>query len=720
MKRVNKNNHSLLFLVVAVLMMFSMPACYAAENYKIYVSPQGNDANNGTIEKPFQTIERAKMEVRKIKGDKSVTVFLRGGTYTLSKTVVFGMEDSGKEGASITYAAYPGETPIISSGKEIKGWKKVTGTLSGLPKEAEGKIMVADVSSKFRTLYDEEGMLPRAKSAGFIPLDGGGRDRLHFPKGKLKNWSNIEDVEILVRPHHAWIMNILPLKSVDEKAQIATTSIDATYAMNVLHFLKDTESCWVENALEELNEPGEWVLNTKEGKLYLWPRNESTVVAPQLTELILVEGKINKKGAEDIPVRYLNFSGLTFTQGDRYQVAANDEGLQHDWDMLDKANALVRFRGTKNCVIEQCHFLNSGSGAIRVDLYGQENKISDNHIEHMGGGGVLLCGYGPGTKDVNKNNLVYNNNIHHVGKIYWHSPGIFIWQSGENRIANNLIHHTNYTNLIISGCMTEFFKRKSGRELARTIRWDEIGKLPVEPTLEDVRPYLHTRNNAIEANELHHGMEKMGDGNAIYIRGAGAGNKITRNYIHDMVAPMIMQCAIRTDGGQMDTFITENLIYNCVSQGIMLKLNNVCENNIVANIIAPPRGYYLSVREGPLTGAVIKKNIFYSMGQPTEFINELKPGGKNTGEDARGRLIAMSKEADTDFNIYYSSVDSELGKTFLTTQQGDGVDKNSQSIDPLFVDPENGDFRFKPNSPALKMGIKEIDISKIGLQNKEK
>lgn len=288
----------------------------------------------------------------------------------------------------------------------------------------------------------------------------------------------------------------------------------------------------------------------------------------------------------------------------------------------------------------------------------------------------------------------------------------------NNYIANLL--NDSQGRLWIDTSMTEFFKRKSGRELARTIRWDEIGKLPVEPTLEDVRPYLHTRNNAIEANELHHGMEKMGDGNAIYIRGAGAGNKITRNYIHDMVAPMIMQCAIRTDGGQMDTFITENLIYNCVSQGIMLKLNNVCENNIVANIIAPPRGYYLSVREGPLTGAVIKKNIFYSMGQPTEFINELKPGGKNTGEDARGRLIAMSKEADTDFNIYYSSVDSELGKTFLTTQQGDGVDKNSQSIDPLFVDPENGDFRFKPNSPALKMGIKEIDISKIGLQNKEK
>jgi len=35
------------------------------------------------------------------------------------------------------------------------------------------------------------------------------------------------------------------------------------------------------------------------------------------------------------------------------------------------------------------------------------------------------------------------------------------------------------------------------------------------------------------------------------------------------------------------------------------------------------------------------------------------------------------------------------------------------------VDPENGDFRFKPNSPALKLGIVPFDMSKVGLQ-KEK
>jgi len=40
---------------------------------------------------------------------------------------------------------------------------------------------------------------------------------------------------------------------------------------------------------------------------------------------------------------------------------------------------------------------------------------------------------------------------------------------------------------------------------------------------------------------------------------------------------------------------------------------------------------------------------------------------------------------------------------------------NSRWEDPLFADPENGDFSFNPGSPALEMGIVPIDISKVGL-----
>jgi len=646
-----------------------------------YVSTEGSDTWSGTSanpnankdDGPFATLERARDAVRELKKETS--------------------ED-------------------IVVGQEIKDWKKVT-DLSGLPEAAAGNVWEAKVSNKFLTLFDDEGMLPRSQSKGFIAPDAkNSRNKIYFPEGELSNWSNVKDAEIVVRPHHAWITNILPVESIDLEENSATTTIDATYAMNHLHFIPEAKNVWVENVLNELDEPGEWVLNTEEGKVYVWKRNDSPIVAPILNELIRIEGKIDFDGPTDVPVRNLHFKGLTFKHAKRYQLTKTDKGLQHDWDMLDKDNAMLRLRGTENCVVEKCHFLHSGSGAIRVDLHGIENTISDNHIEHMGGGGILLCGYGPGTKDVNKKNVVSNNNIHHVGEVYWHSPGIFLWQSGENRVANNLIHHTDYTPIILSGCMSHFFMRK-GRELTGTIRRHELTHLPKEVTRNDVLAYLHNRNNKIEYNEIHHGMLRMGDGNAIYIRASGEGNLIQRNYIHDMVGTTQMQAAIRTDGGQTGTMIRENLIYNCTSQGILTKLDNKVENNIVANIIAPPRGYYLSVREGPLTGASIQRNIFYSTSKIGRFIDELPPGKGRTSEDRRGRALAKVMDADTDNNIYFNTVDAEMGKALLEKNQKNGVDKNSLSVDPLFA--ENGDFTLKPDSPALKLGFIPIDISKAGL-----
>ena len=60
--------------------------------------------------------------------------------------------------------------------------------------------------------------------------------------------------------------------------------------------------------------------------------------------------------------------------------------------------------------------------------------------------------------------------------------------------------------------------------------------------------------------------------------------------------------------------------------------------------------------------------------------------------------------------------DPELGISMLKKQRDDGVDAHSKAVDPLFMDPENGDFRFKPGSPAAAMGIMPIDLSKVGLQ----
>lgn len=717
-----------------VLLFFMLFAYLTFDNVKadnikadFYVSTKGSDKWSGKLSEPnkdgtdgpFATLEKAKMAVRDLKENKKddITVYIRGGEYKFSKTVIFDLKDSGNDGSMITYSAYPGEKPVFSGGFDVNNWKKLDYKVEGLPDEANGHVLVASVEKPFLSLYDEEGILPRARTEMFIPLKGGKTNKVVCPKGIIQNWKNIRDIDVVVRPHHAWIMNILPVTDIDFKNNTVMTGTNSTYAMNVLHFLRDTKSCWLENVITGLKEPGNWVYNSEEKKVYLWPRNNSKVTIPVLMEVLKIEGNINENG-EDIPVRNITIKGITFKHADTYRIDADDKGLQHDWDFLDKNNAIVRLRGTENCVVDDCHFIHTGSGAIRVDLYGQNNKITNNHIEHIGGGGILLCGYGPGNKDVNKNNLVYNNHVHHVGEIFWHSPGIFLWQSGKNRVANNLIHNTNYTGLIISGFITHFIEKKKGRELVSTIRRSEIASIPENPTIDFVRPYLHTNDNVIEYNEIHHVMEKMGDGNAIYIRGAGSNNVIRYNYIHDLVAPMIMQCAVRTDGGQMDTSFEKNIIYRCTSQGIMLKLNNKAINNFVIDVLEPPRGYYLSLREAPMNDAEVKKNIFYSTKKVVEFINELKPGQEFATEDARGRAVARCKDIDTDYNIYYCKANPELGDEFLKKQQKDGIDKNSASFDPMFVDPQNGDFRFKPNSPALKMGIEPIDMSKIGLRKK--
>ena len=68
---------------------------------------------------------------------------------------------------------------------------------------------------------------------------------------------------------------------------------------------------------------------------------------------------------------------------------------------------------------------------------------------------------------------------------------------------------------------------------------------------------------------------------------------------------------------------------------------------------------------------------------------------------------------------YYCKADRSRSDSVLRKLQSDGVDANSQAVDPMFVDPENGDFRFKPGSPALEMGIVPIDLSKVGLRSDE-
>lgn len=124
-----------LFVITAMLFSLGLTSIVFAENDSavFYVAPNGSDSNDGSQNSPFATIEGAKNAIKSLKNsgglpNGGITVYIRGGTYNVSKEILFTNEDSGTEQCPITYKAYENEKPVFSGGVTIDGSKfaKVT------------------------------------------------------------------------------------------------------------------------------------------------------------------------------------------------------------------------------------------------------------------------------------------------------------------------------------------------------------------------------------------------------------------------------------------------------------------------------------------------------------------------------------------------------------------------------------------------------------------
>ena len=330
---------------------------------------------------------------------------------SLGKTVVFSMQDSaGKEG-STTYSAYPGETPILTSGVPIKGWKQ----LDALPKSAAAVAAKHLWSSGCARTADERALALRRIEAstqstgrGFTPPHGwkddaagrGPSDIFYFPKGIVDTYSDFRGAELLVMPTANYEMNILPIAFVDRKRLLGVTQGLASRPIGPMQF--HSETMWIENRIEDLDKPGEWVFDAENRRIILWPTTDTPskeIVAPLLTELVRIEGAIDYAGPTDEPVRNVNFHGLTFAHAERLPRPGQDGwDLQHSWEYFDCPSALLRFRGAENCSVEGCRFVASGGAACGWISIVSTIEFANCEIGQLGGVGVLLAGYGPGTK----------------------------------------------------------------------------------------------------------------------------------------------------------------------------------------------------------------------------------------------------------------------------------------------------------------------------------
>lgn len=674
---------------------------------QLVVAPDGDDGADGSPERPLASpaaaLEALREDLAERVGDSAdAEILFRGGFFHLNETLVVKLTDMCGL-AILRLCAWPGESPVFSAGRPVEAWEpaEASGAESGAG-EFEN-LWVAEVpgNSTFCALFDAEGLLERAHSGpkrmDDVEPSGDPRRMFHFREDDIADWRDVRAAEVLVTPKHPWVVNYLPIESVDRAARTVRTALPATYPLQTPAGHRDRDLFYrIENRLADLDGPGQWALVPETGKLYLWPRDNGEpkgILRPVLHEVMRVEGG-ERNDSGDCPVR---ISGLTFSHCDRFRWAEQRPSLQHDWEFEDSANALLRLRDTDNVRVENCVFRSSGSGGLRMDRRSVDNRVSGNCFEQLGGTGITLSGFGPGSRDDSHHNTVCDNHIHHIGRLFWGSSAIFISQSGQNAIHDNLLHNLPYNGITVSGPRPHVFEGGAENEAegSRTVRRGELGGTPLEWWA--LLGWKHSRFNIIEHNEVFEAVEWLGDGNGIYLSGTGEGNIVRRNYVHDLPCGGTT-AGIRNDDCQFFTLVEENIVWKINAAGIITKNINMVKNNIVADCYGDPDKpfCYISLRHrGPSNGTGIRNNILF------------RPAGR---ANRRGFLEAteLLAQAAVDDNLFWCAEDAEEASDELKTHQARNQCLRSMVADPLFMDAEAGDFRLRPLSPARKVGFREI------------
>jgi parallel beta-helix repeat protein len=663
---------------------------------------------------PFATLARARDAVREQKQNgglkEPIVVMARGGKYYLREPFVLGEQDSGTPEYPVTYTAYPGEKPILSGGQKVTGWKSYRDSIfqAALPGAKGGRW-------KFRQLYFNGEPLLRScwpKRDRENPLHGwaciegpaweGSKDAFIYKPGEVRHrWAKPAEVEVHLFVGHNWINDIIPVKSIDEARRMITLArsiyqIDRSPWFITVPF-HPHQRFRVENALEDLEQPGEWCLDSEEGALYLWPPREdidsAEIVAPILDCLIDLRG-----------ASWVTISGFTLTEtmdGDDYHHEGYEgygpafprRGLRYGSDA-------VHLKDSAYCRIENNRFYAVGGTAIYLEGYNARNSIRHNEIDRAGAYGVAMVG----AKDYHPMyNRVEDNHIHHCGSLNKYANAVFLGLSNMNVVAHNVIHHLPHVAIGLGNS-------GYGRNI---VEYNDIRFVDLEISdsgainawMED--PYPAMRSGEERAGHIIR-CNLIADVPGVQVEADGR----LRSPAHGR---QDLTMGIYLDNGSSNCFVYGNILVRAGRFGIYLQggRNNVVENNIIVDCACAVgfsdlvAHWFAPWMRGYMAGNRFCRNIFCTA-RPDGYILHLI-----RWDD---RLVAQCDE-----NVYYQKgvadymVLTDGGKEIpLEDWRRMSFDFRSVLADPLFVAPERDDYRLQPESPALRLGFRPIDIERIG------
>lgn len=531
---------------------------------EFFVSPDGDDSNDGSYEKPFATLQAARDAVREINDNMTgdIYVFIAGGKYYLDETLVFTEEDSGTNGHKIVYRNLDeiGSVELIGGKQVNTQWELVdpsgkdpaVDADADLPAAAAGKVYKTNVGkdADFHTLYvnDRRATLARTQnrdnSNGFssaltpyMESAGGGTGDLTYKDGTIDQESLDGMVHAKERGdlnasvymwdggYWDWMTDTIPISNIDTGTRKLTYKTKAGHpeTYRPKYATRENARYFIQGNLGFLDVPGEYYYNQATGDLYYYPEGniaDLDIVIPYVQDVIRVEGS-----SKDSMVENITFSGLEIKDAD------HTEWYAYGWNWGDAGDGLnfypeaaegstqpsyceqtervefqygnITLTNTRNISIMKSHIKNSGMFGINLYLANQNALIEDCMIEYTAHGGISVDGGYPGVAgDANGDGYSRDNTIRNC---IVHDIGELVGQASGITLQQsgyNTVSHVEVYNSPRRGIfLTAGHSRNYGG---------------ADAGFQSMRD-LYTHHNTIEYAYLHDCQQDGGDDGAFFV-----------------------------------------------------------------------------------------------------------------------------------------------------------------------------------------------------------
>ena len=536
------------------------PSLFAGE---IYVSLQGNDKNPGTKEAPFNTLNRAIKQAREwrrlnrpeVAG--GIYIRLEEGVYAQRNSLFLRPEDSGTPDSPTVICAVDGAHPVISGGVAVTGWKRGCNH-PAIPEKLKQKIWSAEAPLignrrvETRQMWVNGHKVQRAaqfpdgeleRMIDFNPEE----QTITIPVSQSVNPNRLQNagqLEMIV--HQRWAIAILRVKSIDVKDGQAVVRFHEPeshlefahpWPQPVIGGEKGNSSFCLINALELLDQPGEWFQEYPSGTIYYYPQasenmETAEVIIPALETLVTIDGTLSR------PVKHIQFNGITFAhtswmrpsfqghvtlQGgfpllDAYKL--QEPGLPEKAELENQAwiirpETAIRVRGAEHIDFKHCTFRHLSSTGLDYEWAVTASSVEDCQFTDIGGTALLVGAFPDGgfethipfipadVRELCSHITIRNNFISNVTNEDWGCVGIGAGYVRNMDVSHNEVCHLNYSGICVGWGWTSL----------------ESGMC----------------NNRIEANYVHHFARRLYDAGGLYTLSNQPGSVMRNNRIEHLI-----------------------------------------------------------------------------------------------------------------------------------------------------------------------------------------